>query len=71
MARKILARRLRVFRPAFKISTRECDWSHQPLTLADRVRLWFAAVEWIRPFGRPEPVVRTARYTYYFVRTQA
>ncbi len=59
-------RSLRFWQPGIKTSQRYCDWSHYPLSLWDRVTLPFRQVTWVRPFGRPEPVVRLRRWTIHF-----
>jgi hypothetical protein len=62
-------RRLRLFRPSMKISTRQGDYSHQQLTRWDRFWLFFQGHEWLRPSaGKPTPIVRTKKWTFYFVR---
>ncbi len=63
------ARNLYFFAPSMKMSRRYCDYSHHPLTILDRIVLYFATVEWIRtPSGKVEPFVGRKRWRYYFRR---
>jgi len=59
----------RLWYPSMKISTRTNDYSHQPLSVMDYIILRFSNYSWIKsPSGKPSPIVKTKRYTYYFTK---
>jgi len=61
------ARRLKLFKPGFKMENRECNWAHYPINLWDRIVIWFSDYYWVRsPSGKPFPSVKTKRWTYSF-----